>query len=87
MYATKNQAIGNAVPYYLVWNEEKNPAMPSSVLPVPSTVDNDTSTSLAMIPCGGFVVIVIHTGDVELLSAMVTVSGTEKSATTGKVLL
>ena len=48
--------------------------------PVPSMVDTDTTTNLAMVARGGIVVMVMHTGRIESLSATVIVEGTESTA-------
>ena len=50
-------------------------------LPVPSTVDSKSSTSLVIIPCGGLVVMVTQTGNDEPLSAIAARRETENSTT------
>ena len=52
--------------------------------PVPSTVDTDIATNLGMVARGGLVVMVMHIGRIESLSATVTVEGIENTAATCK---
>jgi hypothetical protein len=49
-------------------------------LPVPSTVDRDTTTSLARVASGGVVVIVTHTINTMSISATLITGGTANIA-------